>query len=328
MPLDTMLTQALACYGMQDAQAVFLRHNENAVYRITAVDGRGYVLRIHVPHERLSARQLMHRADWLDGEMRFLLALSGGGLPVQTPVQTPDGTLLATLPGTDTLASLLTWVPGEPLSEQHPDIEAQARDVGRLFARMHGFVLAHPETEAIPRSAYDASRIEAALRTIHEGVGLSLFTQAMFDTLAQSGEIIGELYTYENRAPGLHGLIHADPGLGNLIADGGRVSPIDFGLCGHGPLLFDLGGLMGTFNQPHLRRAVLDGYEETRPLDSRDLRAIEGHFLLSIYLFMALHLRNPHVQEWFGRRLPVVIREQVEPFVQGEVFLPGLLGEA
>lgn len=318
---------ALGQYGLRGAALHFVRHNENAIFRVQAPTGEAYVLRLHIHDASLSEDALMHRPRWLKSEMRFIQLLSqDGGLGVQRPLLTLEGTLLATLPDRQGYASMLSWVSGEPLNPADARLEARAYTVGELTARLHSFVLAHPETSRLVRPRYDARRVGKAVEKLHAGVVMGLFSHSTYVALQEGAVRICALMERELRRVGAHGLVHSDLGLSNLIADGNRVYPIDFGLCGHGPLLFDLGGLMGAFDEPAQRQAVLEGYTAHRPLAQADGAGIEAFFLASVYFFMAMHLGDPRVWEWFDRRLPVIVQAYLCPFTKGEPFLPGLLG--
>lgn len=322
--------EALGMYGMSGASLHFLRHNENAVYRVEDTDGKRYVLRLHISAPNLAFDASPRREDWLHAEMAFVQALAAGpGIVVQTPAQTRDGRLVATLADHAVLATMLSWLPGEPLDPRSPNAPAQAGAVGRLAASLHAFALANPWLNTLARPRYDAARMREVAERIRPGEDDGLFSPAACRTLADACDAVGACFAQAFSDPGKFGLIHADLGLGNLLVrPDGMVSPIDFGLCGHAPLLFDIGGLMGTYNDPALRRAALDGYRQDRPQQVEDARLMEAGFLASIFLFMAMHLRNDHVRAWFSGRLPVVLAEHVEPFLRGDAFLPELLRDA
>lgn len=314
---------ALSAFGLDGAVLHFLRHNENAVYRVETPKQGVFALRLHLPRPGVGGGMVTHRQDWLTSELTWLAALAKrSDLPVQRPRRTRDGALLAELPGGG-WASALSWLPGAPLRQDGPRAPLYAGLAGELAARLHTFVMGWPEGDVLPRPAYDGSRVRTAMATLEDGVSLGMLTSAQVGRLAAGAARMASLLDREWAVPGAHGLIHADLGLGNLLVEGDTLSPIDFGLCGHGPFAQDVGGLLGTFDTPALRQAMLDGYRNLRPLPPDD--AIQAAFLASIYYFMAMHLRNPAVQEWFGRRLPAVLAEYVDPFVRGESFLPALL---
>lgn len=325
--METLAREALRQYGLDGTALTFLRHNENAVYRVEDAQGGAYVLRLHVNNPNLSAQATPRRLDWLEGEMAFLQGLGASEkVSVQTPVCTSSGALVAVLPEAG-FATLLTWIPGAPLDPKAENAPDLARAAGALAARLHAVALRTPSLNTLSRPRYGEDRMRQVGQALQAGVDEGLFSQEAHRTLREMCEAVGACMEAALRTPGAHGLIHADLGLGNLLVHEGRVSPIDFGLCGHGPLLFDVGGLMGAFNDPALRRNALEGYARLRLLEDGDMRGIEAGFLAGILLFMAMHHGNPHVREWFGRRLPIVIREHMIPFLARQAFLPQLLEE-
>ncbi len=286
-------------------------------------DGRKYALRLHTP---APDRAITHRADWIESEIAFIEALSlDGRVNVQRPVRTLGGACIAHATSDSVWATMLGWIPGSIFDQMTDRAPHAAHAVGTMIAHMHNFVLSWPESASLPRPSYNGERIRTAASALADGVGMGLFSSDALKILVEGARAVGDALDIANVARNRHGLIHADPGLGNLIVNGDAVSIIDFGLCGHGPLMFDLGGLMGSLDQRALRNAALDGYASLRPLTSQDHRDIEAGFIGGIYLFMAMHLRNRHVAEWFGRRLSHVIKDYVEPFIARQPFLQPLL---
>jgi Ser/Thr protein kinase RdoA (MazF antagonist) len=311
-PID-IAKDTLLNYGIKNASLTLLRHNENMVWKVELSEGVCYVLRIHIPASGLA---LIHRVDWLESEMMFLNNLSkNSDISVQKPIRTKDGRYVIHLPLNEGFATLLSWLPGETFNQLDNTAIHNAFLVGELVAKMHEFVLKYPNSCKLPRPTYDAERVINAVNSLEEGIGMGLFTNDMYTELYEGAMCICIKMEKENSREGWHGLIHSDLGLGNIIIHDGIVSPIDFGLCGHGPFLFDLGGLMGTFDHPQLRKAVIDGYSKHRPLNQNDYRSIEAFFIASIYFFMSMHLHNIQVHEWFQRRLPLVISDYVCPFI-------------
>lgn len=317
-PID-VAKDALLQYGIVNPSLTLLRHNENAVWKVELSEGLCYVLRIHIPANGLA---LIHRAEWLEGEMIFLSELSkNSDINVQRPIRTKDGRYVINLPSNGGFATLLSWLPGVIFNQLENTAIHNAFLVGELVAKMHNYVLKWTYGYNLPRPTYDSKRVMKVINLLKEGIDMRLFTNDMYIELYEGAMCICNKMEQENLREGWHGLIHGDLGLGNIIIHEGIVSPIDFGLCGHGPFLFDLGGLMGTFDYPQLRKAVIDGYSKHRTLNQNDYHSIEAFFIASIYFFMSMHLHNIKVHEWFGRRLPLVISDYVRPFINGTGFL-------
>lgn len=323
MKLIDIAKDILLKYGIENASLNLLRHNENAVWRVDVSEGLFYVLRIHLPANGLT---LIHRADWLESEMMFLNELRiSSDINVQQPIRNKYGQYVSHLPLNGGFATLLSWLPGVTFNQLENSAIHNAFLVGELAAKMHEFVLMWPNSCKLPRPKYDSKRVMDAVNSLKEGINMGLFTNDMYNELYEGAKCICSKMDQENEREGWHGLIHSDLGLGNIIIHDGIVSPIDFGLCGHGPFLFDLGGMMGTFDYSPLRKAVIDGYSKHRPINQNDYRSIEAFFITSIYFFMSMHLHNSKIYEWFGRRLPSVISDYVRPFINGSQFLDKLI---
>lgn len=321
--MEPIAKDTLLKYGIENASLTLIRHNENQVWKVELSEGLSYVLRIHTPAKGLS---LIHRAEWLESEMIFLNNLSeNSDINVQKPIRTKDGEYVIELPLNEGFATLLSWLPGVTFNQLENTAIHNAFLVGELVAKMHEYVLKWPNSFKLPRPSYDSERVKDAVISIKEGIVMGLFTKEMYVELYEGAMCICNKMDQENSREGWHGLIHSDLGLGNIIINEGTVSPIDFGLCGHGPFLFDIGGLMGTFDHNHLRKAVIDGYSKHRPLNQKDYHSIEAFFIASIYFFMSMHLHNIKIHEWFGRRLPLVISDYVRPFINGTQFLHKLI---
>lgn len=317
-PID-IAKNILLKYGIKNASLTLLRHNENEVWKVELKEGLCYVLRVHKPANGLD---IVHRAEWIESEMVFLRELNeNSDINVQQPIRTKDGEYVIHLPLNIGFATLLSWLPGVTFNELDNAAVHNAFLVGELVAKIHEYVLKWTNSSKLLRPAYDSARVMNAVNSLKKGISMGLFTKDMYTELYQGAMCICNKMDEENSREGWHGLIHSDLGLGNIIVRDGIVSPIDFSLCGQGPFLFDLGGLMGTFNHTGLRKAVIDGYSKHRPLTQGDYRSIEAFFIASIYFFMSMHLHNIKIQEWFGRRLPLVISDYIHPLINGTGFL-------
>ena len=104
------LSETLSRYGLEGANAEFIRHNENLTYNI----GGEYLLRIHKPKDGFSAESVFcgyDRTALRRTELELLKHLHDKGMTVQLPVQNADGDLVTVL-SDGTAATMLKWIEG------------------------------------------------------------------------------------------------------------------------------------------------------------------------------------------------------------------------
>lgn len=323
---DSLAREALREYSLRRPRLAFIRHNENLTYQVTDGEtGDRYVLRVHRPAEGVSRDTPQHSLEELQAELEFIQAIrEHTDIAVQRPVATLAGGLVGTLTGGGAgaalHATLLTWIEGRPMSHEDPAWEHQAYQTGVITARLHGFSEQWSPRHVLRRRRYDQAMLTEKVRAIGAGVELGLLTSAQYRTVQEGAGRIGFLMDQLDRRPGSSGLIHADLQRSNLIVNGDSVTPIDFALSGYGHFLQDLGGLSADFAPLSIRQAMLAGYRTVRALPDSDMEYIEAFFVSGILLFMATHLHNPRVHEWFGRRTPAICREYITPLLEGRRF--------
>lgn len=299
--MSDLLVQALACYGLTDAKAEFLQHNENLTYRVADE----YLLRIHSPAPGIYAPCTIENRR---AELAFLAYLSKQGMNVQQPLPTLSGDMVALLPD-GTAATLLRWLPGRviPGKDYTAELCFQA---GEMTARLHqaaiGFT--HPGLRV-----YDAAetRAKAELLTAmvqrhqlgeeHAGI-LHAACQAVAQCFASSADIPIAL--------------HGDLSPSNILETEHGLVPIDFSLCGVGTPMTDLGMLLAGFNSTAQRSAAIMGYQAAGGI-FRHLEMEAGyiHGLLGAFVF---HADTWPKEPWFPARLIRWENELLLPFTQGK----------
>ena len=320
---ESLAHHALQHYALLSPQIEFIRHNENITCKATDRDGHQYVLRIHLPVEGFSLATAQHSFTALNGEMEIIKAIGENtDIPMQRPVANSNGWFVTQLEnqGQIVYATLLTWVQGKPLDHRDPNWKDQARATGIMTAKLHNFA-ASWNPGNLERHSYDRAKLDAAIAVLGQGVGMDLFGQEQIEVIRQGGVRIGALMTeLDQRREVTWGLVHADLNKGNLIVCKDSVSPIDFCLCGFGYFYMDLGGISADFGPLTVRRAFLEGYRTLREIPLGDIRYIEGFFVMSILLFMATHLHNPQVHQWFQRRIKPICSQYILPLIDGQSF--------
>lgn len=256
------VSEALALWGLQEADCVFVAGRENQVYRITTPAAR-YALRIKRPGYRDEV-ELRSELDWLN-------AMDRAGLSVPAPLPSRSGRLLER--AGEGFADVVTWLPGTPLGKSRipldlPDRPGTFRALGAEIARLHlacdawqvppGFRRCHWDFDGLLGDAPVWGRF-------WENPTLDDQTRAIFHAFRAVAR-----QRLSAAAPEF-GLIHADLVRENVLLDGPVVRMIDFDDGGYGFRQFDLATvLLKTLGEPDyaaLKDALLAGYLARKPLD-------------------------------------------------------------
>lgn len=296
--MNALLNEALLGFGLSGAQAVFIRHNENAIYR---VDGR-YLLRIHKAAEGL---KFHHDPALRRAELAFLTHLDAQGLNVQRP-------LAAITLSDGSMATLLTWLEGQALTKDEltPELLRQA---GQLIFRMHA--AAQSYAQEIPRR-YDQAHTACLADALHRmAVRHALSpqnTKAMLDACA----VIGSRLAAASDAfiP-----IHADLSPSNLLLTSDGLAPIDFSLLGLGHPMHDLSVLMGNIRSQAERQAVAQGYRCAG--GHIELPLLDACYALGLLEALVIHADAWPREAWFAPRLNRWVGEELLPLAEGKPLL-------
>ncbi len=244
-------------------------HRENAVYRVTAVDGSEYALRLHRPGYRSPQE--------LQSELLWMAELARQGLRVPEPLTTKTGSHIVLVDGIH--VDLLTWLPGDPLGKSGtplvlPDAPATFFQIGRETARLHQLSDKWQKPHGFVRHAWDHNGLIGANPVwgpFWENPGLTkndlkIMAAARTKANAELAQLAGTLD---------YGLIHADLLRENILLEGECVHLIDFDDGGHGFRLFELATtLLRNRSEPEyaeLQQQLITGYQSVRPLDTSRL---------------------------------------------------------
>lgn len=285
--------QALCLYGLEKLPTRLIRHNENRTF---CVDGQ-YLLRIHRPRKGFTMAQLYEGVDPLQmrqEELRFLKHLRGCGLPVQSPVLNRRGESVSVLPD-GTLATVLTWLPGEILKKESLSPEL-CRSIGAMVGRLHG---ASRSFQAAGTLRYDRALCLRLKRWAADLCAQGRLSPRHGDAFCGALEEIGQFLEREERD---FLLLHTDLSLSNMLLTEEGVVPIDFSLMGVSHPALDLGGLYGCISDPALRRAILEGYGEAcgRAVPERQ---VQMALALQVLLAIMLHFELWCGEAWFAEKL-------------------------
>lgn len=260
--VQALATEAAAHWpAILGAPELFMQR-ENVVFRVETSAGP-HALRLHRPG--------YHSEAELQSELDLMAMLSQAGVLVPRPMPSRDGRLLVRLG--DRFASLLSWLPGQPMGKRGQPLMLQGAARGDLFAaigaqmaRLHALTDAWTPPPGFTRQRWDRDGL----------VGDAPFWGRFWDhgTAEERAWLEGlrdRARSILDGAQGLDfGLIHADLLNENVLVDGPRVHFIDFDDMGYGFRAFDLATtLYKATDEPDiadLQAAMLDGYARIRPL--------------------------------------------------------------
>lgn len=265
----TEAEEAAAAWGGTVRRPLRLRENE--VHELD-LSGRRAALRLH--------RTGYQSVSSIRSELWWCAELGRRGLPVATPIPSSSGTLFLSL-STGRLASVLSWVEGEPLGEAGIPLSgspgerlARHRALGELLARLHLVTdeLRLPDWFERPRWDRDGLVGEAPLwgrfweHPLLDPSERALLTEAR-------AWMAGRLQS--SRSP--QGLIHADVLRENVFVNDTSLSLIDFDDSGFGYRWYDLGTVLSQdlYQPDHraLRAALVAGYSSLLPVEEEEVEA-------------------------------------------------------
>ncbi len=258
--------EALKAWGV-DMTPRLIKNRENIVLEATGPNGQHAALRLHRPEYQSD--------DAIRSELWWSEALVEAGMMVPQAIRTLAGDVLAT--GGERVASLVTWLEGEPLGEGGVQLAMDAAEQERLhealgaeLARLHVASDAMVRTEAFEREVLDLDALLGdvpAWGRFWENASLSEDEAALL--LACREKLRSEIGAHAE-AGGDFGLIHADALRENVLVQDGQTRLIDFDDGVFGFRMYELGVAMSQnwdqANEADLGAALLRGYASGRAL--------------------------------------------------------------
>ena len=261
--------EAAARWPLQVARIELAARRENLVFRLIAVTGEHFALRVH--------RAGYRRPDELASELAWMQALAQGGMSVPIPLLSLDQHLLEAVHGKH--VSVLSWLSGTPMGRSGTPLciehrEATFHKLGCTLARLHALSDGWTPPTGFTRPQWSLDGLlgpEPLWGPFWEHPHLGA---AQRRTLLHAREAATEALQHE--MPSLdQGLIHADAVRENVLIDRERIQLIDFDDCAFGFRLFDIAtALLRNRTEPDypaLTAALCEGYRSIRPLDTTQL---------------------------------------------------------
>ncbi len=298
--LTTLAKNALREWGVTDCEPRLIKYRENAVYEVTTKTGDRAALRVH--------RQGYHDDASLESELNWMAMLSDGGLVVPTPIPADSGAIVVdgTAKGVPGVwkADMLSWLEGrelgdigEPLDLEGRDVAALFRNIGHTMARLHNLSTAWSAQNTQTRHAWDSDGFIGDTPLWGQFWELAALSPAQKDLfLLTKAAIAKDLAAYGQTAES-YGLIHADLVPENVMLNGNAVELIDFDDAGFGWHMFEIvTAIYWLAEEPEfetMQAKILEGYQAERPLQQRDLDAMEVFYAARSLTYLGwVHTRS------------------------------------
>lgn len=269
--LRSLAVEALGNYGIsKDATLTLLKHRENAVFGVEEPEKEGRcALRIH--------RAGYQTKKTIFSELQWMEALREAGIQTPEPIAGIDGNLVQTVSVQGVPepchCSLLSWVEGNPLTDDNPLVSY--RLLGQINARFHRHAKNWKLPQGFERQVWDEEGLCGERPLWGHFKDLRALNKDQLDLLHQAREAMLVRLKKYGKGPDRFGLIHADLMSENIIMQNNTPCIIDFDDSGFGWFMYDLATLM-TFNVAddnfqEILDAWVGGYRSEETLSDEDL---------------------------------------------------------
>ena len=293
---------ALPHWGLDGADLDVIKHRENTVFKVTAADGRCFVLRVHRRGNNSDAA--------VQSELVWMGALRDAGIAAPAVVQASNGNLFVHVgeASDSRQCDLLEWLPGNlfnDLGRVEKGMRVEFCDrfnrLGALAARVHNQSAKWQKPAGFERRSWDEGGL------LGESPVMGRFWEHTAITPSQNREImkarlvLGGFLKKFGKTPENYGLIHADFLPENILVHDGELSLIDFDDCGFGWYLFEMAtSLFPQINQPFfddLVAAYTEGYRSERKMSDADLEAFPAFLMIRGFTYLGwLHTRGDNMK--------------------------------
>lgn len=289
-------TEIFDWYSFENPRITFIRHSEHIIYLLEDYVNK-YIVRIHQPIDGFSLdihRRHFTDTEYINGEMNVLEELSSNSkLSVSKPIKNKEGKYVTYLKDA-TLVTVLSWIDGDDLTKVSPT-KRIAYNIGVLLSnlRRSGNIC-----EDLKIYYFNSELIDMMIEELKEAYLLNHLSEHQYSILITTLETINKEIKRLDKVPDSFGLIHADFGLGNIIMHNDTLSLIDFSFCGYGHFNMDLGFAVSNFKEIELRRALINGYEESLGIRV-DIRSVESFFVFGVILYITSQHKKIYKENWF-----------------------------
>lgn len=308
--------EALTNYSITSKSIEFIGQSANTIYKIIDLEHNCYSLRLHISKSETIER-FWTEQKVIDSEMVWLHYLSlDESLTVPSPIKNIHGEFITHV--NSTKCTLVKWVEGE----QKPYITTveDAESIGEMIGKLHRHSSIWETPSLFERPLFDSSRILKTLEKLKERSNAELLKSGDIELLQNAGQRVINMMNSIEKTSNNWGMIHADLIPSNIIFHGKEARPIDFGACGFGFYLFDLGWSF-SYIHPLFRNQLLQSYTKQFTLPENHIKLLEGFFIAGQLETMHFWLGLPDSHEWLPEHISKLANREVQAYVNNESFL-------
>lgn len=282
-------------YGLSNVRCQLITATMRDVYLITS-NPEHYIFYIYRYNQR-TAEEII--AEW-----HFVNYLGANGIPVAPAILNKKGELLLPFDAPEGLryGVLTHYAKGEHL-RRRPSIKA-VTEYGRIIANIHiqADSMPNPPMRPVDISLQLNQSVTAFATEFPE-------RKRMIDYLRHSVDVITSRMPPLPETKPYYGLIHGDVIRANAqVAEDGKVTVIDFDLCGVGWRAYDVASFLitakGAADQQEFEAAFLNGYSTVRSLDLLEqaavplFEAVRAIFSIGVPVMNIYHWGKAYVLPW------------------------------
>jgi Ser/Thr protein kinase RdoA (MazF antagonist) len=297
--LERLALRALSAWDLAVPRVSLLKYRENAVFSVSAAQGRRAVLRVHRPRYRSD--------DDIRSEIAWMRALDAAGIPTPAVLDTLSGDVLTKVsiegvPETRQ-CDLMDWVDGQPPGTLEAGVAAPDdavrtlyRAVGDLAARMHAHVTEWKRPASFSRPAWKVATLVGDNPTFGRFWELEGLSDEQRPILLAARDRVRERLAQLGPADAL---IHGDLVPDNILVNGAATRVIDFDDFGWSWVGFELATsifslqISGGFDAG--LAGYLEGYRSIRPMPEHELALLPDLLVARALSYLGWPVGRPEI---------------------------------
>lgn len=308
--------KAINNYAITCKEIEFVGQSANTIYKITDAENNNYSLRLHISNSQ-SIESIWTEQNVIRSEMEWLHSLTlDTDLTLPSPYTNNHGDYITEV--NNTKCTLVKWVEGE----QKPFITTveDARSIGEMIGKLHSQSSVWKTPNRFYRPSFDGSRLSQSLEKLKEKSFTGLLKSEDTEIVELAGQRVIRMMNSIERTSSTWGMIHADLIPSNIVFHEHEARPIDFGACGFGYYLFDLGWTF-SYIHPAFREQLLQSYSKNYSLPENHIELLEGFFIAGQLETMNFWLGLPDSHEWLPDHIGKLASREMNSYVKNESFL-------